>query len=156
MEIRCAKISDSGRINELYEQLDKTHRVAHTDRFQEPSEHGRSIEYQNELITNPDIELAVAIINNEIIGFVEGRIMKSADYQVLRKRQWLQVNSLVVDKDFQCRGIGQELFDYLVAWGKSKEAESVELNVYSFNESAMAFYKKNDFHEIVKHMVKKL
>ncbi len=156
MKLRYAAISDSSRVNELYEVLDKAHRVVHTDRFQEPDVHGRTIEYQMDLINNPNTILVVAEENQEVIGFIEGRIMKSSNFPVLRERIWLQINSLVVDKKHRCRGTGQALFDYIIKWSKSKDVNSVELNVYTFNESAISFYRKNGFGEIMKTMSRTL
>jgi len=156
MELRCAEISDFSKINELYEQLDKEHRVVHLERFQEPKVYGRTTEYKMDLITNPDSQLIVAISNLEIAGCIEGRIMQSPDFPVLRERKWLQVNSLVVNENHRCKGIGQALFDCLVKWSNSKGIESIELNVYSFNEAAIAFYRKNGLNEIIKTMYNRL
>lgn len=156
MKLREAVLGDFDRLNELYEILDKEHREIHKERFQAPKEIGRSSVYKEELINSPDKQLIVAIIKKEIVGFIEGRIMHSGDYQVLRKRSWLQLNSLVVDSSFRGNGVAQTLFDNLVEWGKCKNAESVELNVYSFNKVAIEFYKKNGFSEIVKSMTKSI
>lgn len=156
MIIRDVEVRDFIRIDALYEQIDKIHRDVHNERFQVPNIPGRSEEYKEELISNCDSQFIVAEDNEVVIGFAEARTMNSLDFQVLRKRKWLQINSIVVDEAYRGSGIGQALFDYLTVWAKQREISSIELNVYSFNEPARGFYEKNGFNEMIRTMTKNI
>lgn len=156
MKLRVAENCDFKRISEIYEQVDKLHRKAHPDRFQKPIQIGRSQEYFNGLIKDDKAQLYVAIEKEEVIGFAEAYISSSADFPVLRKRQWLLIDGIAVDVKFRRKGVGQLLLNELYEWSKKQNIEDVELNVYAFNEPAIKFYKKNGFSEISKRMTKKL
>ncbi|WP_430885931.1 GNAT family N-acetyltransferase [Fusibacter sp. JL216-2] len=154
--IRQACESDFESINRLYEQLDKLHRVRHAERFQEPAEIGRTKEYLINLLENSMCHLAVATDDEKVIGFVEGRLMESPDFDVLVKRKYIQINSLVVDTSRRSEGTGQLLLDHLIKWGQDHGAKSAELNVYIFNESAISLYENNGFKVITQSMYKKI
>lgn len=52
------------------------------------------------------------------------------------------ITNLIVDKEYQCKGIGKALIEEAKKEGKLRGAKRLELSVYNFNENAMGFYKK--------------
>jgi ribosomal protein S18 acetylase RimI-like enzyme len=66
------------------------------------------------------------------------------------------VDTLVVKEGFRQQGIGQKLMDKVHQWAISRGANEVELNVYEFNQEAMAFYRQLGYETISQKMSKPL
>jgi len=89
------------------------------------------------MINNPDIQMFVAKIEDQIIGYMA--IGKSPRRHNLEREE---VVLLYVLKDFQGMGIGRQLFD--VAKEKLKKSNSDYFFVYcnKYNQKAQEFYQK--------------
>lgn len=61
-----------------------------------------------------------------------------------------------MDEAHRGKGARQKLFDVLINKGTVLGATEVELNVYSFNEAAVVFYRKNGFENICTTMGRNL
>ncbi len=57
---------------------------------------------------------------------------------------------------FQYHGIGRRLMDEAQAWASARGATSIELNVYEFNEDAIAFYERLGYRTLSRKMSKEL
>ena len=60
----------------------------------------------------------------------------------------VDIHTLAVAKEYQGRGMGQRLLDYLIERAKTLQASSILLEVRDGNEPARALYAKNGFVEI--------
>ncbi len=66
------------------------------------------------------------------------------------------VDSLAVGQEFRRHGIGRALMDQAHAWAIAKGAADVELNVYEFNQPALAFYQALGYETSTRRMVRSL
>ncbi len=64
------------------------------------------------------------------------------------KGKCLHINTIVIDKEYQGKGIGTKVFIEIERLGKSKEYSIIELGVQGVNKGAIKFYKNKDFKEI--------
>lgn len=144
-DIRVATSEDFEGINKIYEQVDELHRLEFSNKFCKPKIPGRSIDYLKNLIDGDKSFLLVATYDDQVVGFTEAYILSAPDFPVMKKREWLRLDTIAVDKSFQHRGIGQALFDYLKNSAEVLGIKEIELGVYSFNKSAIKFYEKNGF-----------
>ncbi|SFA81546.1 MULTISPECIES: GNAT family N-acetyltransferase [unclassified Bacillus (in: firmicutes)] len=148
IETREAKVKDFHQMLEIYKELDEIHRLEHPDIFIEPEGDARPLEYIQNQIEDDDKYLVVAELDNLIVGFVECVVMESSTFPVMKKRKWVELNSLVVLKSFQSKGIGKMLLDCVVEWSNKKRINRIELKVFNFNTSAREFYSKAGFKNI--------
>jgi len=156
MLVRQAKKADYETLNNIYDQVDILHRDQYPNRFRKPDNIGRPSEYYDSVLSNPDGILIVIESDNIVIGFAEAYIRKAPDFPVLQPRKWLLIDGIAVDHNYRGKGAGQLLFDELMKYAKNVGIEEVELNVYSFNEAAIKFYRKNGFDNICTTMGRKL
>jgi ribosomal protein S18 acetylase RimI-like enzyme len=56
-------------------------------------------------------------------------------------RRYAVVDGLAVTAAFQHQGVGRLLMDAAHSWAAARGAGAIELNVYAFNETAIAFYR---------------
>lgn len=145
LEIRQATDQDFESINEIYVQVDELHQIEHPHKFQIPDVPGRSIEYLSNLVDSSTSFLLVATYQEQVVGFAEAYILSAPDFPIMKKRKWLRLDTIAVDRDYRSRGIGQALFDHIKRQVEELEIDEIELGVYSFNKSAQKFYEKNGF-----------
>lgn len=79
--------------------------------------------------------------NTKIIGLMIVSKKEVKKMPILSKRNFFYINDIVVDKDYRGKGIGKKLFKFIENLAKENGQDSVELNVWSFNEYAINFYK---------------
>lgn len=152
INIRDAVINDYEELCEIYSELDELHRINHPELFVKPEGYTRAKEYISELINDESKKLLVAEADSGIIGFAECYIVKSSSFPVVKKREWVQLDSIAVKGEYQNSHIGSLLLEKVIEWSKSKDINRIELKVYSFNENAGEFYARRGFMELNKTM----
>lgn len=99
--------------------------------------------YYMDRILRDDSCVLIAIVENEIVGYLCGGIKKAEAYRNLPILAELE-NTLVLE-DFRSKGIGKQLFDEFVKWCKNKKVGKVKVEASAQNEKAIKFYRTNNF-----------
>jgi ribosomal protein S18 acetylase RimI-like enzyme len=154
--IRKATASDYEALCTLFEEIDALHRDNLPHRFQKPPGPARSADYVAGLILDEDVGLFVAQVEDQLVGFTCFRIRETSPVPILVRRRYAFVDDLVVSEPHRRKGIGRELADKGHEWALSKGADSVELNVWTFNEGAIAFYRQLGYETASQRMVRQL
>lgn len=152
IKVREAIINDYEGLCEIYRELDELHRLNHPELFVKPDDYARAKEYVSEIINDNDKALFVAEADAKVIGFAECYILKSSSFPVIKKREWIQLDNIAVNSDYQNCHIGSLLLEKVIEWAKFKEVSRIELKVYSFNRNAIEFYTKKGFKDLNKTM----
>jgi diamine N-acetyltransferase len=152
ISIRKATISDYEDLCIIYTELDELHRSNHPELFIKPDDYSRAKEYITEIINDDSKVIFVAEADAKVVGFAECCIMKSSNFPVLKKREWVQLDSIAVKRNYQNYHIGSLFLKEVIEWSKSKEVNRIELKVYSFNKGAVEFYTKKGFQDLNKTM----
>lgn len=152
MIIREAIIDDYKGVLELYAELDELHRLNHPELFIRPEKDYRAVEYIDDLIRSSNKKLFIAEEGSEIIGLAECFIANSVVFPIIRKRKWVQLDSIAVRQGYQHQKVGSLLLNEVVQWAKSKKINRIELKTYAFNQNASEFYSKNGFKDLAKMM----
>ena len=140
--IREATPLDYENLCELFDEADKLHRTHLPEWFQEPTGPARDKSFVLGLLANETAEVFVVEHKGELLGLVQAAVKDSPSLSILVPRCYVAVDTLVVKENFRKQGIGQKLMDTVHHWAKSKGASEIELNVYEFNQEAIAFYQK--------------
>ncbi len=75
----------------------------------------------------------------EIVGLLEA---KGGDYT--RNNHSVHI-VIAILKEYYKRGIGTKLFSFLEEWAQKKSMHRLELSVFTYNQNAVALYKKMGF-----------
>ena len=78
----------------------------------------------------------------KIIGMIVLKIIK-VNNPILQSRVVGLIDDFIVDSAYRKKGVGRELLDTARRIAIEKKVESLELNVWGFNESAIHFYMQN-------------
>ncbi len=100
------------------------------------------------MITDPDVEIVVAELENEIIASGYARIEKSKPY--LSHSLYAYLGFMFVVAEHRGKGINNLILDVLKKWTASKGISEMRLEVYNDNLPAIKAYEKAGFK---KHMV---
>jgi ribosomal protein S18 acetylase RimI-like enzyme len=152
VKIRAALVDDYEPLLPLFDQIDSTHRENLPDVFVRPLGKTREKDYFVDLLSNSDVGFFVAEMDDRVVGFVHGLVREMSQIPIFRQRRIASIDSVVVTNEFQRKGIGSKLVETVQAWAIENGAESIELNVYEFNESAIAFYHRMGFLDFSRKM----
>jgi diamine N-acetyltransferase len=156
ISVRKATADDYNSLCELFDEGDALHRDHLPHIFQKPSGAAREQDYFLGLVADENVALLVAAVGENLVGFVHAIVRDTPAISVFVPRRYAIVDGLVVKSGFQKHGIGRILMDKMQEWAIAKGATSIELNVYEFNESAIAFYERLGYQTFSRKMSKEL
>jgi ribosomal protein S18 acetylase RimI-like enzyme len=140
LNIRTARLEDYEAVNAIIRIGQEEHAEALPDRFAKLDRvvamgwYRSFSDQQNKIIL-------IAEKDGMVVGVAMLEMKKSPSYEALVPRTYAYLNELAVSPDFQRQGIGTTLYWASVTWAEERAASSLELNVWEFNERAIAFYK---------------
>lgn len=139
--IRLLKKEDYKEVKELMRELYELHLVNRKDIYQVGDPF---LEEQFEELFNnfPNLNF-VYEENNKIVGllFAKEKIL-GVSLPILKERKVYYIDDFIVNKAYQKKGIGKQLYNHLKEKALQSKIDSIELNVWAFNEEAIKFYKK--------------
>jgi ribosomal protein S18 acetylase RimI-like enzyme len=74
----------------------------------------------------------------------------------MHKQEYLHISTLIVAPNFQGQGVAQQLMDTAVDFAREQGVSQLRLNVYEFNRRAIAFYEKEGFTTLSRHLWRNL
>jgi len=146
ISIRPSKIEDLKTLLEFEQDVIEAERPL--DSFLKEGE----ITYYNitELITSENIQLLVAMSNNEIVGSGYIRLENSQHYQKNPLHGY--IGFMFVKPAFRGQKISAKILESLKNWGKEKGLKELRLDVYSNNPSAIKSYSRFGFNKSLVNM----
>lgn len=142
--IRKMKLEDYEEVKEIFYEVHNLHLKNRPDIYKNTNP--LPIDIFNEFLNNKEYLNYVYIIENKVIGVLIAVIKTTLDNSILKANKICFIESLGVKKDNQHKGIGKELYNHLKEEVKVKNIDAIELNVWSFNENAIKFYKSIGMH----------
>lgn len=100
-------------------------------------------------------KIYVAEEENEVVGFVSGRVEQSTDEIELIEKKVFYISNLVVLPKFQKHGIGKALLAKVEDYAKSLNLKLIQINVLVKNEIAYKTYKNAGFRDYEMVLLKK-
>ena len=154
--VRQANAHDYDALCAIIDEVDSLHRDQMPHIFQKPPGPVRDREYILGLLADQDVGLFVAEVKGQVAGFVHVLVRDTPPWPVLVPRRRAFVDSLAVGREFRRRGVGRALMDQAHEWAIAKGAVDIELNVFEFNQPALAFYRALGYETSTRRMVRTL
>jgi ribosomal protein S18 acetylase RimI-like enzyme len=152
VSLREATLGDVGGLCRCYDELDALHREALPGLFRAAEGPARSDEFFSRILTDENAALLVADSGSQIVGFVIVSVRETPDLSILVPRCYASIVDLEVRCEFRRRGVGRALMERAEAWARERGAGQVELNVFEFNQEAIAFYEAMGYRPVVRRM----
>ena len=151
MEIRFATEADLPRVNELRAQVSALHAAGKPEVFRP----GFSPELQAHVYTlhaAPGHAILVAEGEDAIVGFACLKLVDHPGSPYRLPQRYLDVDEFGVDERSRRQGVGRALFEAVREYAKSQGVSRIELNMWEFNQEALAFYEAIGFSTYRRYM----
>jgi diamine N-acetyltransferase len=145
MEIRKATTKDAAILSALNVVVQKIHADAQPHIFKQPADDTFAVEFMLEQLADPASHLFIAALNGEGIGYILARIVVRPENQFMVGWQHLYIDQIAVKPAYQRTGCGQRLLAEVLALAAENEIDTIALDVWSFNQQAQSFFKKQGF-----------
>lgn len=99
------------------------------------------LEYFTEVLNNATAFNYVYVEDNKICGLLMATKKNNRAIPISKQRTTYFIEDIVVDKNSRRKGIGKKLYYFLKEQASKENIDAIELNVWSFNESAIKFYE---------------
>lgn len=141
MEIRFAQSRDIPGMLNLLRQVGEVHHQIRPDLFRSGAQKYDEAALEA-LLKNPDRPIFIAQNEDQVAGYAFCILQITKDDPVLRDRKVLYIDDLCVDEAQRGHGIAGALYQQVCQYARSIGCDAVTLNVWSGNDTAMAFYQK--------------
>lgn len=151
MDIRFAKEDELEQINKLRKQVNDVHVAGKPEVFKP----GFCEELQNYIYAiwqDPEQDIVVADKDGEICGFAILHHFYKPENPFMYVRDFLDIDEFCVDEHHRREGIATALVDFIKNYAKEKGYHRLELNMWEFNEGALAFYEAAGFETYRRYM----
>ena len=100
----------------------------------------------------------LAIEDNHVVGLIMGIVRKynKEDYLDYKCPKMGVITELIVSKNVRSKGVGTLLMKNMESYFQSIDCTYLSLEVFAYNEKAIQFYKKQNYHTRMFHMIKEI
>lgn len=142
MNVRRAQLKDIERINKLLEQVLMVHYNGRPDIFKKGT-----TKYTNQelidIIHNDKTPILVLVDEQDIVlGYAFCMLQQYLEHNILTEVKTLYIDDLCIDENIRGKHLGKRLYDEVIDFAKQLKCYNVTLNVWSCNQSAIAFYER--------------
>ena len=140
MNIRFAENKDIPAMIDLLRQVGQVHHQIRPDIFR-PNAQKYNETALAELLRDPQRPIFIAE-EGKVLGYCFCILEETANHPVLMDEKTLYIDDLCVDENCRGKHVGQILYDHACRFARDQGCQTVTLNVWCGNDSAMAFYEK--------------
>ncbi len=155
MNIRYANINDYEKIYPIYYEVHQLHAKHLVDYF---NEKGNPLPkpYFTQIMERDDYFFLIIENEQEIVGIALLHIRETPDIEFIVKRKYALIEDFAIKTKYPNKGYGSLLMNECKKIAKEKNASSLELNVWEFNERAIKFYESKNMKTLNRKMMLKL
>ena len=149
--VRYAEEKDLPQVNVIRRQVSELHVQGRPDIFKP----GFCQELQDRVYDYwREENSGVIVVEREgvICGMASVEYIDKPESPYNNPRRIYHIVEFGVDAAYRRRGVGRELMDFIQTDAKAKDCGSIELDMWSFNETAEKFYESIGFRTFRKYM----
>ncbi len=150
-EVRRARENELERVNELRMQVNALHVAGKPEVFK-PGFPEELRNYIYAIHKDPEQFIAVAEKDGTICGFAVLHHINRPENPFMKERDFLDIDEFCVDEAFRRQGIASEMIAFIREFAKEKGFHRIELNMWEFNQDALAFYEAAGFQTFRRYM----
>ena len=141
MEIRFAEAKDVTGILALLRQVGQVHHQGRPDIFRKGAQKYGASQVLS-MLNSSKTPIFVAVEGEKVVGYGFCQVKIYENDPVIADHTEIYIDDLCVDENCRGQGIGQAIYKEIIRYAKMRKADSITLNVWCCNESAMRFYEK--------------
>jgi ribosomal protein S18 acetylase RimI-like enzyme len=156
LSIREATLEDYPSLDPLFTEGDAFHREVLPHIFRRPEGAARAWSYFSSIVNSEEACIFLAQVREQVVGLVQVLVRETPDIPLLVPRRYAVVDNIVVARGWRHSGIGKALMERAQNWAVKKGVTQIELNVWAFNQGAVAFYEHLGYKVVSQRMWKEL
>ena len=149
--VRFASEADLERVNELRKQVNDLH-VAGKPEIFKPGFCDELRDYIRVIWEDPQKEIVVAEQAGKICGFAILNHINRPENPFMFERDFLDIDEFGVDENSRRQGAASAMIRFIRDWAKEQGFGRLELNMWTFNRGALAFYEAAGFETYRRYM----
>ena len=138
--VRYAKREELESVNKIRKQVNEVHVKGRPDLFREdgwqfiePFAYTRFDEENSGVI--------VAAIEDEIVGFAVVQYIVRPESPYNKEQKYFHIEEFGVNEDHRRKGIATAMIDFVKQEARKRGFKKIELDMWEFNQDALAFYE---------------
>ena len=149
--VRFAREEDLPAVNVLRRQVNDLHVAGKPEVFK-PGFCRELQDYVFAIWEDPAKRILVAERDGEVCGFAVLNHISRPENPFMYARDFLDVDEFGVDENHRRQGIATALMAFIRNWAKEAGFQRLELNMWEFNQGALAFYEEAGFTTFRRYM----
>ena len=151
VSVRLVRNGELDRVNELRRQVSELHAAGLPNLFR-PGFPDELRDYIHEIYDDPDKDIAVAEMDGELCGYaILNRIFRPEN-PFRFACSFLDIDEFGVDERCRRRGVATAMIGFIRDYARENGFRRIELNMWSFNHGALAFYEAAGFSTYRRYM----
>ena len=151
MPVRFAEKKDLERVNALRRQVNDLHVAGRPDIFK-PGFRKELRDYIFTVFNDPRQAIVVNERDGVICGFAVLHHITKPGSPYSYEKDYLDIDEFGVDDACRRQGVATEMMDFIKKYAREKGFAKIELNMWEFNRSALAFYEAVGFSTYRRYM----
>ena len=151
MNIRFAEENELEQVNVLRKQVNVLHVAGKPEVFK-PGFGPELRDFIFAIWKDPEQKIVVAEEDGVICGFAVIHHIFKAGSPFMKERDFLDIDEFCVDETHRRKGVATQMIEFIKDFAKEKGFHRIELNMWEFNESALAFYEAAGFETFRRYM----
>jgi len=143
--VRRATVADAELISALNAEVQAIHAAALPWRFKPPGPGTFPAAEASTLLARPDHLVFIAEVDSEPVGYAFAEVIRQPETSSRYASEMVYLHHLSVRPAHRRRGVGNALIAAVRAAGKELGIALLALDVWSFNEGARAFFRRQGF-----------
>jgi GNAT superfamily N-acetyltransferase len=149
--IRYAEKEELESVNKIRKQVNEVHVIRRSDVFREDG--WQFIEpFIYKRFDEDNSNVIVADIDGEIVGFAVIQYIEKTESPFGKERKYLHIEEFGVDEKHRRKGIATAIINFVKEDAKKHGFIRIELDMWEFNDGAMAFYESVGFNTFRRYM----
>ena len=150
-EVRPARREELERVNELRQQVNDLHVAGRPAHFR-PGFNEDLQRHVYEAFDGEGSDVLVALLDGEIAGFATVQYVHRPEGPYTLPLDYCHVEEFGVDAAHRRKGVATALVEYIKEDARARGFGRIDLDMWTFNESALAFYEAMGFETYRRYM----
>ena len=155
-QIRNAVPEDCQRIRPLQKEIAQLHHEGRPDLFKTEARYFSEEDFLHRLQNENHTVLIAEGKDGQVVGYAFAWVKRIRSHSTYVDFDCFYIDDICVLKAYQGRGIGRQLFTCCKEKAKTLKCKNIDLSVYDFNSSAIAFYNACGMQAYIHRMELKL
>ena len=139
-QVRFAREEDLPQLNVLRKQVNDVHVAGKPDVFK-PGFPDELRDYLYVVWQDPQKKIVVAELNGQVVGFAVLNHIVRPENPFMFERNFLDIDEFGVDESCRRQGVASAMLSFIRDYARKEGFRRLELNMWEFNQGALAFYE---------------